>query len=304
MIAATAVGVLGHDAEPQREQAVDGRLRRRRLAERRQDLRDVAQEHRVRPDDEHAFAREPGAVLVQQERGAVQADRGLARARTALHDQARLDRRADDRVLFGLDRRDDVAHLPGAGPAELGEQRIGHPARARERVGIGEVLLEDVGELAAREHEPAPPLEPERVGERRPVERRRDAGPPVDDHRSAVAVFDVAPADVPALARFLVDPAEAQDRDVVVERREPALQLPAHRLGIGLVRGEDVFVGDLGRRPPAHGLEARLGELQARAFERDVRVRHWVQDTERPARPGRFSDDLAHLVHHPYIAPS
>ena len=84
-------------------------------------------------------------MLVQQERGAVQPDRGLAGARTALHDEARLERRADDRVLLALDRRDDVAHLAGARPAELGEQRVGNAARARERVGIVEVLLEHVG---------------------------------------------------------------------------------------------------------------------------------------------------------------
>ena len=84
-------------------------------------------------------------MLVEQERGAVQPDRGLAGARTALHDEARLERRADDRVLLALDRRDDVAHLAGAGPAELGEQRVGHAARAGERVGIVEVLLEHVG---------------------------------------------------------------------------------------------------------------------------------------------------------------
>ena len=57
-------------------------------------------------------------------------------------------------------------------------------------------------------------------------------------------------------------------------RRKAALQLPAHRVRIGLVRGEDVLVRDLVRRPPAHGFETGLGEIQARAFERDVRVRH------------------------------
>ena len=143
------VSVFGDDPETEREQTVDGRLRGRGLAERRQHLADVAQEHRVRPDHEHATAREAGAVLVQQERGAVQTDRGLAGARAALHDQARLERRPDDRVLLALDRGDDVAHLAGAGPAQLGEQRIGHAAGARERVGIVEVLLEDVGEVAA-----------------------------------------------------------------------------------------------------------------------------------------------------------
>ena len=49
---------LRDDTEAEREQLVDRRLRRGRLAERRQHLTDVAEEHRVGPDDEHAFARQ------------------------------------------------------------------------------------------------------------------------------------------------------------------------------------------------------------------------------------------------------
>ena len=139
-------------------------------------------------------------MLVQQEGGAVQPDRGLARARAALHDEAAIERRADDRVLLALDRGDDVAHLPGAGPPELGEHRVGHAARSGERVRIVEVLVEDVLQVGAGEHEPAPQAQAERIGERRPVERRRDVGPPVDDDGRAVAVLDVAAPDVPTVA--------------------------------------------------------------------------------------------------------
>ena len=57
------------------------------------------------------------------------------------------------------------------------------------------------------------------------------------------------------------------DRGVVVERVEPPLELPLHRLGVGLVGGQHVLVGDLGGGPPPHRLEALLRELQARAFE-------------------------------------
>ena len=57
------------------------------LAERRQHLVDVAQEDPVRPDEQHAGARDALAVGVEQERGAVQGDRGLAGARAALHDE-------------------------------------------------------------------------------------------------------------------------------------------------------------------------------------------------------------------------
>ena len=93
------------------------------LAERRQHLVDVAQEDPVRPDDEHAGAGDPLAVGVDQERGPVQRDRRLAGARAALHHEHAGERRADHRVLVGLDRRDDVAHVAAARRVEAGEQR-------------------------------------------------------------------------------------------------------------------------------------------------------------------------------------
>ena len=187
-----------------------------------------------------------------------------------------------------MDRRDDVAHLAGAGAAELGEQRIGHAARTGGGVGIVEVFLEHVAELAAAEHEPAPQMQAERIGERRPVERGGDRGPPVDDHRRARRLLDVAAPDVPAVAVLVVDPAEAERAGVVVERVEPPLQLPLHRLGVGLVGGQHVLVGDPGGRAPAHLLEAFLGEPQARALQRNVRVRHFGNAIGGEKRPAYF----------------
>ena len=57
------------------------------LAERRQHLLDVAEEQPVRADDEHALALEREPVRVEEVRGAVQRDDGLAGAGAALHDQ-------------------------------------------------------------------------------------------------------------------------------------------------------------------------------------------------------------------------
>ena len=71
---------LGHETR-------DRRQRDAGLAERREDLLDVAQEERVRSDDEHALALEGEAVRVEEVRGAVQRDGGLAGARTALDEQ-------------------------------------------------------------------------------------------------------------------------------------------------------------------------------------------------------------------------
>ena len=57
------------------------------LAERRQHPLDVAEEHPVRPDDQHALVLEREPVGVQQVRRAVQRHHGLAGAGTALHDE-------------------------------------------------------------------------------------------------------------------------------------------------------------------------------------------------------------------------
>jgi len=99
-----------------RHQALDRGLPHRHLAQRREDLRDVAQKHRVGPDDEDALLVAQPAVLVEEEGGAVQADRRPPRSRAALDDHACLDGRPDDLVLLGLDGGDDVAHLAAALP--------------------------------------------------------------------------------------------------------------------------------------------------------------------------------------------
>ena len=78
---------------PAAHQALDRRLAGGRLAEGRQHLRDVAEEERVRPDDQHALLVELLPVLEQQEGGPVEPDGGLAGARTALHHEAGVDRR-------------------------------------------------------------------------------------------------------------------------------------------------------------------------------------------------------------------
>ena len=142
-------------------------------------------------------------------------------------------------------------------------------------------------------------MQPERVGERGPVEGRGHAGPPVDHHRHAGAVLHVAAADVPALLGLVVDPAEAQRAGIVVEGVEPPLELPLHGLGVGLVGGQDVFVGDPGGGAAAHLLEAVLREPQARALERNVRVGHFADNNRRkPPAIGIFEAHTPASVSH------
>jgi hypothetical protein len=68
----------------------------------------------------------------------VQGDHGLAGAGPALDDQHAGLRRADDLVLLGLDRGDDVAERAGAAAFEGGEQRR---VAADRRLVVDEALV-------------------------------------------------------------------------------------------------------------------------------------------------------------------
>ena len=195
-----AVGA-GH-LDPRHAQVGDHPLLHVALAQRRQHLGDVVEERRVRSDDQHALAQQPPTVLEQQVRGTVQAHRGLAGARAALDDEALVATGADHHVLLGLDRGDDLAHRAGAGGADLGEDRVGHAGGDVGGGRVGEVLVEVRRQLPLAHREPAAVGEPEGVVHGRPVERRRDRCPPVDDHRLVVVVLDVPAADVPAVGRL------------------------------------------------------------------------------------------------------
>ena len=78
---------------------------------------------RLGPSDHHLGARQLGMV-VQEVCGPVQTDRGLPGARAALHGEHALEWRPDHLVLLHLDGGDDVEHLSGARPFQLGEERV------------------------------------------------------------------------------------------------------------------------------------------------------------------------------------
>jgi hypothetical protein len=258
-----------------REQALEGCLAGGGLPQRREHLGDVAQEERVGTDDQDTLLVELAPVLVEQEGGAMQAHRRLPRARTALHHQARVERRPDDQVLLGRDGGDDVAHLAGPLALELGEQRVGDAAVVGgvDAVGVVEHLVEQVVELVARHHEPPPPPQPQGIDRGSPVEGGGDLGPPVDDHRLAAGVLDVATTDVPAVVGVVVQPTEAQSGHVGIEAGEPALEVPlgdrrVDRLGCRLLDGGGA------RRPLPHGDEAAVGMVDVGLFGLEIRVRH------------------------------
>ena len=98
------------------------------LAERWQNPLDVAQEHPVRSDHEHTLVLQGEAMGVQQIGSAVEGDDRLAGSRPTLDDQHAGMGRADDLVLFGLDRGDDVTERAGT-PALEGSQQCRSPRR-------------------------------------------------------------------------------------------------------------------------------------------------------------------------------
>ena len=132
--AASGVSVAGRRHAG--EQLADRGQQHARLAERGQHLADVAEEGGVRADDQHGTLGEQLPVLVEQIRGPVQRDGGLAGAGAALHDEHAAVRGADDAVLLGLDGLHDVAHPAGAGGVERGEQHRVAASGPRTRCGL------------------------------------------------------------------------------------------------------------------------------------------------------------------------
>src|SRR5262249_37237524 len=118
----------------------------------REYLGDVAEEGRVRPDDQHATALESAPVGVEQVGGAVQRGDRLPGAGAALDHEDAGQAGADDTVLLGLNGGDHVRHPAGAGAADRGDQgRLAGQARAVPGGQLVEVedLIVEAGDRAA-----------------------------------------------------------------------------------------------------------------------------------------------------------
>lgn len=195
------------------------------LAERRQHLRDVAQERRVGAHDEHGALGQQLAVLVQQERRPVQRDSGLPGAGAALDDENTAVRGPDDAVLLGLDGPHDVAHASGARGIERREQH-GVAVRVLETgaVVVPEIedLVMELGDRAALGGDVASSAQAHRSVPRGEVEGTRHRRTPVDQHGRVVGVVltDPDPADMVREPVGAVDAAETQRPVHRVERRE------------------------------------------------------------------------------------
>ncbi len=185
-------GRIGAGRRDSRHQVADCLKQHARLAQRRQYLADVAQEGGVRTDQEHASLLELAPVGVEQVGRPVQGHRGLAGARTALHDEHARQSRPDDPVLFGLDGLDDVPHPAGTAEVQRREQR----RFAGQTLVPAGVCGREVEHLVIEpQHGPGPGLDvaphPDvaRGGRRGQVERPGGVGAPV--HQQLVVVLVV-----------------------------------------------------------------------------------------------------------------
>ena len=180
------------------------------------------------------------ALRVEQPRGAVQADRGLAGAGAALDHERRVRVVRDQPVLVGLDRRDDVAHVHVAVALELLEQEVADGGTVDDRAV--ERLVGDVEQPAAVGAEAPAQRDAVRILRRRRVERARGRRLPVDDDLPLLVVVHPAAADVErARHRLEVEPAEAEPALRVLERAQALRRPGVHRrlrdLAVDLVAG-------------------------------------------------------------------
>jgi hypothetical protein len=262
---------------------------------------DVAEEHRTRTDEQHTLGREPAPVRVQEIRGAVQRDRGLSGARPARDDESALDLGSDRLVLFGLDRRDDVAHTSGAVAFEGGEERA--LAGDLQPFGLDRVLVEDLiveaDDFAALSGDEVPAAHDAHRRDRgRAVEGLGDGRAPVDDERSVVIVFDRDAADVPTRGILHVEPTEQQRRFADLEVGEPALgDVPRDvALEPRLVRSTRADVGVRGsdplRRGP-HRLEAGIGARDVRLLLGELGIGAGLGQTAQPLDGGPRAKRIA-----------
>jgi hypothetical protein len=194
-------------------------------------------------------------VTVEEERGTVEGDRGLPRARTALDDEEAGERAADDGVLLGLDGGDDIAHPAGAMTGQSREQGSFalqvRPLIIVEGLDVEHIVL-DPGDLPVGGHEVTAAGDAFGGGRGRLVETLRGRCSPVDEDLLTLRIGETDAADVGGVV--LVDEVEATEAQSLLGAVE-ADELIFVQGGEGITFGAVLVVAsDLG---DPHGSEAR-----------------------------------------------
>ena len=210
-------------------------------------------------------------MVVEEEGGAVEADGRLARARAPLDGEQLVQRGTDDLVLLGLDGGDDVEHLAGAGPFELGQERVAaaQPSGAGVVVPAAEEVVGHGDDRAAVHHDLAAPGETQGVLRAGPVEGHRDGGPPVHDDGIGPDVLDVATADVPGRALVLVDAPEEEGPGAVRQEVDPPRE-GRHVVEVGVPGADQILEELLGAL--THGRERRQRVVEVGLLGLQLRI--------------------------------
>ncbi len=161
---------------------------------------------------------------VQQVRGAVQCDGGLARSWPALDDDGAGDGRADDPVLLGLDGADDVRHPSGALGVQGRQQRALTLQRfvVGQHVGVEDVVFDGL-DLAALQNQVAAAAHALAVEGRGLVEVPGFGRAPVNHEPLEVISGQADTADVLGLPRVQVKAAKNQPVVHSIELRQTVL---------------------------------------------------------------------------------
>ncbi len=228
-------------------------------------------------------------MVVEEERRSVEADSRLPRSRPSLHGEQFGQRSADDLVLLGLDGGDDVEHLAGAGPLELGQERVPAPQPGRGGVVArsAEEVVGDRQDALAVDHDLPPPGEAQWVLGTRPVEGNGNGRSPVEHHRVGVLVLDVAAPDVPRRTLLFVDAPEEQWSRAVGEHGDPAGQ-GGHVVEVRIPGADEIGQQPLGPLP--HGAQGAHGSLEVLLLSLELgigmrgRNTHGSQTTEQITR--------------------
>jgi hypothetical protein len=192
------------------------------LPEAREDVGDVGQVGLVRPHEQHATPAllEP-RVGVQEVRGAVEGDDGLAGARTAVDHERAAGAGSDDGVLVGLDRAEHVPHPGRPVAAQAGDEsglvvERGTPVEAVR----GEHLVPVVADPTAGPAIPATTHQAHRVRVGRAEERLGRRGAPVDQQSATRAVGEAESSDVHRL--WIIGADDVSEAEVQAEATHEA----------------------------------------------------------------------------------
>jgi hypothetical protein len=195
-------------------------------------------------------------------------DRGLTGSRPTLDDERGFGVARDQRVLGGLDRRDDVAHVRLPTAFELLEQEV---ATRDGRGRAVECLVGDVQQVPALRPEPPAQRHALRIGGRRGVERSRRRRLPVAHDNVLIVVVHPAAPDIERPVHGLdVEPAEAEAAFGVLERLEP-LSAPFLQRERRHFRRRRVNALD---QRVAHPVEMLVRVIEIRLLGREIGMHH------------------------------